>query len=57
MCCSRRAVGVEEPLDEGTEGLLLVDIEGVADETLEFASLGFSGCCEHTFSGGGEHDP
>ena len=57
MCCSRRAVGVEEPLDEGSEGLLLVGIEGVADETLEFAPLGFSGCCEHAFSGGCEHDP
>ena len=57
MCCSRRAVGVEEPLDEGSEGVLLVGIEVGADDTPEFASLRVHGCCEDAFSGGGEDYP
>jgi len=50
-------VYVEESLDEGSEGVLLVGVECVADETLEFASLGFHGCCEDAFADCGEHDP
>jgi len=57
MLSRRWAICVEEPLDERGEGALFIGVEGVTDETLEFASLGSSGCREHAFTGCGEDDP